>query len=107
MRKLLFALLAVSSLACTTVRQAREPASIPATGKAEKTRTDSALDYSVAIDIAAPPDKVWAVLVDAPKYTSWNTTLVKLDGKIALGEKIHLIAKDAPDKTFDLAVTTL
>lgn len=95
------------SCSCTTVRQLRDPKEIPADGAPQKTRADKALDYSVAIDIAAPADKVWALLTDAESFTQWNSTVKKLDGKIALDEKIHLVSIDAPDKTFDLKVSTL
>jgi uncharacterized protein YndB with AHSA1/START domain len=92
---------------CTTVRQLRDPKEIAADGVPQRTRAEKALDYSVAIDIAAPPDKVWGLLSDAPQFTKWNSTVTKLDGSIALGEMIHLVSIDAPDKTFDLKVTTL
>jgi uncharacterized protein YndB with AHSA1/START domain len=96
----------VSGCSCTTVRQLRAAETVTADAPTARTRTDAALDYSVAKTIAAPPDKVWKVLTDAPKYTTWNSTITKLDGTIALGQKIALVSKDAPDKTFNLAVTT-
>jgi uncharacterized protein YndB with AHSA1/START domain len=91
---------------CTTVRQLRDPTTIPTTGVAEKTRTDNALDYSVSIPIAAPPEVIWAVLTDGPSFTKWNSTVIKLDGTIALGSEIQLTSIDKPDKTFSLHVTT-
>jgi uncharacterized protein YndB with AHSA1/START domain len=100
---LLAALLATG---CTTVRQLREPSTLPTTGTSEKTRTDNALDYSVAIPIAAPPDVIWALLTDGPHFTQWNSTVIKLDGTIALGSEIQLTSIDKPDKTFSLRVTT-
>jgi hypothetical protein len=104
---LFFAAIAtLAGCSCTTVRQLRDPATLPTTGTAEKTRTDNALDYSVALPIAAPPEVIWALLTDGPSFTRWNSTVTKLDGTIALGQEIHLVSIDKPDKTFSLHVTT-
>ena len=89
----------------TVVRQLKPHDQLAANGVAEKTRTADALDYSIAIDIAAPPPVVWALLTNAKAYPQWNSTVVKLDGNIAKTETIHLVAKVAPDRTFDLKVT--
>jgi uncharacterized protein YndB with AHSA1/START domain len=96
---------AVAILTATNVRQLRDPATLTPDGKAQKTRTPDALDYSVAAKISAPPDAVWAVLTNASAYTQWNTTVLKLDGNIAQGSRIQLVVKDAPDRTFGLNVT--
>ncbi|MDP3499125.1 MAG: SRPBCC domain-containing protein [Myxococcales bacterium] len=96
----------VTSCSCTTVRQLKEPATLPVDGKASRTRAEKALDYSIAIDIAAKPEVVWAVLTDAPSFKTWNTTIVSLEGTIAKDQAIKLVSKVAPDRTFDLKVTT-
>jgi hypothetical protein len=80
---------------------------VPATGKAERTRTRHALDYSVAVHIAAPPQRVWQLLTDAAGHARWNTTLLKLEGSIALGghggflgKECHeglLVSRDGPE----------
>ncbi|MBL8909556.1 MAG: SRPBCC domain-containing protein [Archangium sp.] len=102
-RLLLFALLLTS--ACTTVRQLKDPATLTPDGKASRTRTADALDYSIAITIAAPPEVVWAVLTDASGFTRWNSTLTKLEGEIARDKKVSLVSKVAPDRTFTLTVS--
>jgi hypothetical protein len=89
----------------TVVRQLRPAAELKVNGQAEKTRTADALDYSVAIQIAAPPDVVWGVLTDASAYTKWNSTLVKFDGSIAKDQMISLVPKIATDQTFKLKVS--
>jgi uncharacterized protein YndB with AHSA1/START domain len=89
----------------TVVRQLRPPASLTANGKAERTRSADALDYSVATQIAAPPAVVWDLLTKASEYPSWNSTVVKIEGDIAAGSQIKLVAKVAPDKTFPLKVS--
>lgn len=35
---------------------------------------------STEIDIAAPPNAVWAVLTDFDRYNEWNPFIVKLSG---------------------------
>ena len=102
----LFAMVLLVS-GCTTVRQLRDPSSLAANGRAERTRDEHALDYSIATRISAPPQVIWKILTDAPAYPKWNTTVVKLDGAITLGSDIKLVSTDAPDRTFGLKVTTL
>lgn len=96
---------AALSSACTTVRQLRDPATLRPDGKAERTRSEDALDYSVATFIAAPPAVVWAVMTDAPAFLRWNSTLVKLEGVIGMDQKIELVSKVAPDRSFGLKVS--
>jgi len=91
----------------TVIRQVKPHDQLKPDGVAVKTRTSDALDYSVATSIAAPAPIVWALLTDAAAYPSWNSTVVKIDGKIAKAETIHLVAKVAPDRTFDLKVSEL
>lgn len=96
----------VTACSCTTVRQLKDPATLPADGKASRTRAEKALDYSVAIEVAAKPEVVWAVLTDAPSFTRWNSTIVSLEGAIEKDKAIKLVSKVAPDRAFDLKVTT-
>lgn len=96
-----------SACSCSTVRQLRDPSTLPLDGHASKLKENGALAYSVATKINAPPEAVWKVLTDASAYTSWNSTVVKLEGSIAKDEKIHLVAKVSPDRTFDLKVSEL
>jgi uncharacterized protein YndB with AHSA1/START domain len=103
-------LLAVALFGCTgsTIpAAANDP--VPLDGKAVKLDalgTDKYLHYVVGASIAAPPHTVWEVLVDAPGYPAWNSTVVKIDGKIAKDEKIELTAKVAADRVFPLTVST-
>ena len=59
---------------------------------------------SVAIDIAAPAEKIWKLLTTADNYKSWNGTIIELTGTIAPGEKIQLRSTLAPERTFKLKV---
>ena len=64
------------------------------------------LEYRVGVRIEAPASAVWALLTDAPKFPSWNSTIISIGGQIAAGQKIQLKAKVAPDRTFPLTVST-
>lgn len=99
-------LVVLVSSACTTVRQLRDPATLTVDGKAQRTRADKALDYSIAVNVQAKPEVVWAVLTDAAAFTKWNSTLIKFEGTIAADGSVALVSKVAPDRTFNLKVTT-
>jgi hypothetical protein len=45
---------------------------------------------STAVEIDAPPARVWDVLVDLPSYPEWNPFIVGAEGKVAVGEKLSL-----------------
>jgi hypothetical protein len=48
---------------------------------------------SAAIDIAAPPAAVWAILTDLGRYHEWNPLLVQAAGTVAAGQRITLRSK--------------
>lgn len=73
-------------------------------GQARTTKKLFSRQTTVAIEIAAPAEKIWKLLTDADNIKSWNSTIVELTGKIAPGEKIQLRATLAPERTFKLKV---
>ena len=73
-------------------------------GKCVKTAKAFKQTYSVAININAPAETVWKLLTDAANFPSWNSTVKSIDGSIAEGQKIKLVAHVAPDRTFKLKV---
>ena len=60
--------------------------------------------FATSIHIAAPPERVWAILVDAPGWPDWNTTVDRVEGRIAPGEKIVVHAKISPGRSFPVTV---
>ncbi len=62
--------------------------------------------YEAKILIRAPRDRIWTLLTDAPGFPAWNPTVQKIDGTIALGEKITLHVPGTK-RAFKLAVTEL
>lgn len=63
-------------------------------------------DYRVERSIAAPADKIWGILIDAPLYPEWNPAVQKIDGVIAPGEDLKLTATVDPKRAFKLKVTS-
>lgn len=63
------------------------------------------MNFQISISIRATPDAIWALLTDAPRYTSWNTTVDRIEGRIAPGEKITVHAKINPGRAFPVKVT--
>src|SRR5262249_43064586 len=61
-------------------------------------------ETAVEIDIHASPDAVWSLLTDAAGWPKWNSTVVSLEGEIALGKKVKLVSKLDPKRTFELGV---
>jgi hypothetical protein len=61
--------------------------------------------YEAKTVIDASPEQVWAALVDAAGYPSWNSGVDKVDGRIAAGEKITVHAAVNPGRAFPVKVT--
>lgn len=61
--------------------------------------------FHVEIEIAAPPEAVWAVLTDTERYAEWNPTQVEIRGAHAVGSKLVAVF-DAPEVTpFEVELT--
>jgi hypothetical protein len=63
--------------------------------------------YEAAATIEADPPTVWRILVDGDRYTSWDSGVVSLDGKIALGERLKVVSEVNPGRAFPVRVTEL
>jgi len=63
------------------------------------------MECGVAIDIAAKPEKIWALLTTAADFPRWNSTVTSIEGRIALGEKIRVRVPLAPKRVFKLQVS--
>lgn len=74
---------------------------------AERTGSTFALRYRVSAAIGAAPAAVWARLVDAAGFPSWNSTVERIDGEIALGRKLAIRVPAAPGRVFTPRVVEL
>lgn len=45
-------------------------------------------EYTTTVDSRATPEAVGAMRTDGPGYARWNPEINRVDGRIALGEKI-------------------
>jgi len=73
-------------------------------GKASKTKSAFRMEYSAGINIKANVDKVWALMTNAADFPRWNSTVKSIEGKIASGETIKLVATIAPTRAFNLKI---
>ena len=62
-------------------------------------------EYSASTRINASPEKIWAILTDASKYPQWDPVAEKIEGRIALGEKVTAYTKLSPGRGFPAKVT--
>jgi hypothetical protein len=61
--------------------------------------------YEASSTIAAPPDAIWAILTDAPGYSDWNSGVVRLEGRLAPGEKLKVTSEVNPKRAYPVKVT--
>ena len=61
--------------------------------------------FSVTTKIQAAPDTIWRILTDAPNYPNWNTTVDKVEGRIAPGESVTVRVKANPGRAFPVKVS--
>jgi hypothetical protein len=77
---------------------------IPFNGRAQKTKTSFRLLYSAGINIKAKPARVWALMTNAGDFPRWNSTVKSIEGTIASGGKIQLVATISPKRVFKLNI---
>jgi hypothetical protein len=53
---------------------------------------DGTFHWTIAttVEIAAPPSRVWEVIVDLPAYRDWNPFIVEASGTVAVGDTLSL-----------------
>tara|TARA_B110000503_G_scaffold123512_1_gene189190 strand:+ start:1778 stop:2203 length:426 start_codon:yes stop_codon:yes gene_type:complete len=60
--------------------------------------------FSTTIEINANPNTIWEILTESSNYHDWNKSVEKIEGNIAVGEKIKVYAKISPDRAFPVKV---
>ena len=78
-----------------------------AQGIATKSEETFRMDCSVCCDIAATPDRIWALLTNTADFPRWNSTVTSLRGRIAAGQRLELKVPLDPKRTFRPKVTKL
>jgi hypothetical protein len=61
--------------------------------------------FSAKASIRATPDRIWALLTDAPGYPKWNNTVDRIEGSIAPGQSIKVHVKINPGRAFPVTVS--
>jgi hypothetical protein len=60
--------------------------------------------YEAVAEIEAHPDVIWSILTDAPGYPTWDSGVIGVEGRIALGETIKVHSSANPGRTFPVKV---
>jgi uncharacterized protein YndB with AHSA1/START domain len=63
--------------------------------------------FDTTIEINASAARVWAVLTDLPAWPKWNTTVPKVEGTIAPGNKVTVYTTASPGRAFPVKVAEL
>ncbi len=63
--------------------------------------------YEASILIDAPREQIWALLTDAAGIPSWNKSVTKIEGTIALGQKLKIFTTLVPGKGFPAKVAEI
>ena len=61
--------------------------------------------FEASSQIDASPDTIWAILVDGAHYPDWDSGVVSVDGRIAMGETIKVVSAASPGRTFPVTVS--
>lgn len=61
--------------------------------------------FQTTIDIRGDAAAVWAVLTDLDQYPVWNSTVERVEGRIAPGSRLTIYPKVNPGRAFPLTVT--
>jgi hypothetical protein len=55
--------------------------------------------------IGAGLDAIWEILTEAEAYSHWDSGVVRVEGRIAPGEKIKVVSEANPSRAFPVRVT--
>jgi hypothetical protein len=61
--------------------------------------------YEAAATIQASPDAIWPILTDGANYSAWDSGVIRVEGRIAPGEKIKVVSSANPKRAFPVKVT--
>ena len=64
-------------------------------------------EYSATTTINASAETIWAILTDAAAYPEWDPSCERIEGRIAVGERIRAYSKLSPGRAFALEVAEI
>jgi hypothetical protein len=62
-------------------------------------------EYNATATISATPETIWAILTDGPGYSTWDSGVVRVEGRIAPGERIKVVSQANPKRAFPVKVS--
>lgn len=74
---------------------------------ATTTKKTFSRETAVSTSINAPAEAVFKLLTDAQNFPKWNSTVISIDGEIAVGKSIALKSTLDPKRVFKLKVKEL
>jgi len=79
------------------------------TSPAKALKTDGTFRMACAIraSVRASPERVWALLTDAAGFARWNSTVTRVEGTIAEGQRLTLEVPSAPGRLFKPRVSSV
>jgi uncharacterized protein YndB with AHSA1/START domain len=63
--------------------------------------------YQASAVIDAAPEQVWRVLADTAAWPDWDSGVTKVDGHLALGQKLSITVEANPGQAFPVKVLRL
>ena len=64
-------------------------------------------EYSATTTIHAKAETIWAILTDAAAYPQFDPSCERVEGRIAVGEKIKVFSKLRPGQAFPVKVAEI
>ncbi|MEO8608432.1 MAG: SRPBCC domain-containing protein [Chloroflexota bacterium] len=61
--------------------------------------------FSASSNIKASKEAIWKILTDPARYPVWDPGVIRIEGKIAAGEKLVAYNKINPNRAFPARVT--
>ena len=65
------------------------------------------MTFSTRTTIHAPAPRVWSILTDLAAWPRWNSTVVAVEGTVALGQKVKVTVTANPGRAFPVKVSAL
>lgn len=64
-------------------------------------------DFSITVDIAAPPERVWAVIADVERWPEWTPTVTRIQrldpGPLAAGSRARIRQPKLPPAVWQVS----
>jgi hypothetical protein len=63
------------------------------------------MEFHAEVTIEAGAEAIWGVLADAASYPDWDSGVISVEGAMAAGSKISVLAEVNPKRAFGATVT--